>query len=169
VNALLKRFSRLYDPKVMSERGAVRSVEAMADHLGLGAEFSKKKADNWALKTVGVGQKWLEEVMEGATRNVVSFLLPSGLRQVARNQYAMDMSSIHALGAGISMATTGASAIQGGNWRVFEAMLKNASATLVLGTTVSNVEMLADNRSLTSCLSRMNKARGCSKHARTPR
>jgi prenylcysteine oxidase/farnesylcysteine lyase len=49
----------------------------------------------------------------------------------------MDM--IHALGASVSMATGGAKAVQGGNWRIFEAMLKNASATMHLGTTVSRV------------------------------
>lgn len=72
VNALLKRFVLLYNPKIMSDRGAVRSVEAMADHLGLGAEMTRRKADQWALKTVGVSDKWVGEVMEGTTRNVVS-------------------------------------------------------------------------------------------------
>lgn len=56
----------------MSERGAVRSVEALADKAGLGEEVSGKKADEWAVKTVGVGERWMEEVMEGTTRNVVS-------------------------------------------------------------------------------------------------
>lgn len=56
------------------------------------------------------------------------------------------MSSIHALAAGVSMATSGASSIEGGNWRVFEGMLKNASATLVLGTTVSHSINSADSR-----------------------
>lgn len=72
VNAMVKKFALLYNPKVMSERGAVRSTEAMADHIGLGSEMSKKKGDDWALKTVGVGEKWMQEVMEGTTRNVVS-------------------------------------------------------------------------------------------------
>jgi prenylcysteine oxidase/farnesylcysteine lyase len=50
------------------------------------------------------------------------------------------MNAIHALGAGVSMAAGGAKAVEGGNWRVFEAMLKNASATIHLGTTVSRVQ-----------------------------
>jgi hypothetical protein len=54
----------------------------------------------------------------------------------------MDM--IHALGASVSMATGGAKAVQGGNWRIFEAMLKNASATMHLGTTVSRDSNLLD-------------------------
>jgi prenylcysteine oxidase/farnesylcysteine lyase len=147
VNALVKRFSMLYNFKIMSERGAVRSVRAMADHLGLGAEMTKRKADDWALKGVGVGEKWMGEVMEGTTRNVVSSGFGIGHKErLADRQYGMDMSSIHALAAGVSMATSGASSIEGGNWRVFEGMLKNASATLVLGTTVSHCINSADSR-----------------------
>lgn len=57
----------------------------------------------------------------------------------------MDMSSIHALAAGVSMATSGASSIRGGNWRVFEQMLQNASATVVLGATVSTALVRAES------------------------
>lgn len=52
-------------------------------------------------------------------------------------QYAMNMHKIHALAAGVAMATSGASSVEGGNWLIFEQMLKYASATLLLGTTVS--------------------------------
>lgn len=46
------------------------------------------------------------------------------------------MNQIHALGAAVSMATSGAQSIAGGNWQIFDRMLKNASATVVLGTKV---------------------------------
>lgn len=49
------------------------------------------------------------------------------------------MSEIHALGAAVSMATSGAKSVKGGNWQIFAGMLKNASATVVLGTEVSYV------------------------------
>jgi prenylcysteine oxidase / farnesylcysteine lyase len=46
------------------------------------------------------------------------------------------MNGIHALGAGASMAAVGASAIDGGNWRIFAAMLAESDAALRLETEV---------------------------------
>lgn len=50
----------------------------------------------------------------------------------------MDMDKIHALGAAVSMATGGAQSIQGGNWRIFDAMLDEARVTRRLGFEVSS-------------------------------
>ena len=47
------------------------------------------------------------------------------------------MDGIHALGAGVSMATGGAKAVEGGNWQIFQAMIEDAKVTLSLGTEVS--------------------------------
>lgn len=49
------------------------------------------------------------------------------------------MSEIHALGAAVSMATNGAKSIIGGNWQIFSHMLRNASATVVLNTEVTDI------------------------------
>ena len=52
-------------------------------------------------------------------------------------QYARDMNEIHALGAGVSMATAGAKSVKGGNWRIFEGMLGESKAVVNLQTLVS--------------------------------
>jgi hypothetical protein len=46
------------------------------------------------------------------------------------------MDQIHGLGAGVSMATAGAHAVEGGNWRIFNAMLEDSKAGVYLNTTV---------------------------------
>lgn len=47
------------------------------------------------------------------------------------------MDQIHALGAAVCMATGEAKQVVGGNWQVFDRMLKDAKAELHLGTQVS--------------------------------
>lgn len=58
------------------------------------------------------------------------------------------MDQIHGLGAGVSMATAGAHAVEGGNWRIFNAMLEDSKAGVYLNTTVcalsSRHQRLAD-------------------------
>jgi len=49
----------------------------------------------------------------------------------------MNMDQIHGLGAGVSMAASGAHSIQGGNWRIFKEMLDESKAGVYLNTTVS--------------------------------
>jgi len=48
------------------------------------------------------------------------------------------MNQIHGLGAGVSMAASGAHSIQGGNWRIFKEMLDESKAGVYLNTTVSS-------------------------------
>lgn len=57
------------------------------------------------------------------------------------------MDEIHALGAGVSSAAGGAVAIEGGNWRLFEAFARDAGAVLRLGTVVEDIELLSDGAS----------------------
>jgi prenylcysteine oxidase/farnesylcysteine lyase len=52
------------------------------------------------------------------------------------------MDQIHGLGAGVSMATSGAHAVRGGNWRIFKEMLDESMAQVYLNTTVSPVSPL---------------------------
>jgi len=56
------------------------------------------------------------------------------------------MNEIHALGAGVSMCTGGASAVEGGNWQIFKAMLDDSSADVRLGTEVSHTSGRADKQ-----------------------
>ncbi|WVF66429.1 hypothetical protein IAT40_001169 [Kwoniella sp. CBS 6097] len=123
VKSLVDRFLRLYDPVWMRQRGAVDSVHDFAENLELGNEYTTRTGQDWAHAVVKVGDKWLYEIMGASTRV----------------NYATDISQIHALGAGVSMATSGASQIEGGNYQVFQSMLDASGATVHLGTEVTDI------------------------------
>lgn len=57
-----------------------------------------------------------------------------------RVNYAQNLKYIHGLEAMVCMATDGAMAIEGGNWKIFEQMIVAANATTLLATGVSSVE-----------------------------
>ncbi|KAI9043744.1 putative prenylcysteine lyase [Aspergillus affinis] len=61
-----------------------------------------------------------------------------------RVNYGQNLGLIHGLEAMVCMATDGAMAIQGGNWRLFEAMLKASRADVRLNHTVASVEQNED-------------------------
>ncbi|WVQ80436.1 hypothetical protein IAT38_002541 [Cryptococcus sp. DSM 104549] len=107
-------------------RGSVGSVEEFAEKAGLGREYTGRTGEEWASEVVGESERWVGEVMEGSTRA----------------NYARDMTDIHALGAGVSMASSGASQVLGGNWKIFKAMLDDSKATVFLNTQVNDIVRL---------------------------
>ncbi|WVQ64724.1 uncharacterized protein L199_002891 [Kwoniella botswanensis] len=123
VAKLVNNFLKLYDPSHLSQRGPVGGISELAEDLGLGNEYTTRTGDDWAKNVVGVNRKWLGEIWEGSTRV----------------NYASDMDHIHALGAGVSMATGGASQVEGGNWQIFRGMLDDSKAKVHLGTEVSEI------------------------------
>ncbi|EME40200.1 hypothetical protein DOTSEDRAFT_56451 [Dothistroma septosporum NZE10] len=56
-----------------------------------------------------------------------------------RVNYAQNLGYIHGLEAMVCMATDGAMAIDGGNWRIFDGMVKSSGAHLKLNTEVGGV------------------------------
>ena len=56
-----------------------------------------------------------------------------------RVNYAQNIDKIHGLESMVCMATDGAMSIQGGNWQIFDGMLKASGAKLLLNTSVSNI------------------------------
>ncbi|KAL2815529.1 hypothetical protein BJX63DRAFT_389778 [Aspergillus granulosus] len=62
-----------------------------------------------------------------------------------RVNYGQNLPLIHGLEAMVCMATDGAVAIEGGNWRIFDGMLKSAQADVRLNHTVSTITRNADN------------------------
>jgi len=75
VKTLLSRFSNLYDPVWLNKQSAATSIEDFAERVQLGREFTTRWGDEWALKAVGVGKKWMSEIMEGSTRVNVSTMM----------------------------------------------------------------------------------------------
>ncbi|WVF66428.1 hypothetical protein IAT40_001168 [Kwoniella sp. CBS 6097] len=123
VSTIVNGFLKLYDPAHMKQRGSLNSVEAFAADLGLGDEYTAITGEKWARDVVKVSEEWLNEMIGGSTRA----------------NYGTDVNVIHGLGAGISMATDGASHIEGGNYQIFERMLEASGATVHLGTKVTDI------------------------------
>ncbi|WVQ76257.1 hypothetical protein IAR50_005922 [Cryptococcus sp. DSM 104548] len=123
VDKLLLKFKQLYNPKWLRERGPVGSIDEFAERVGLGTELTSRSGESWAKEVLGVGEKWIGEVWEGSTRV----------------NYAINIDKIQALAAGVSMATNGASQIEGGNWQIFRSMVDDADVNLHLATTVNDI------------------------------
>ncbi|ORX34627.1 Prenylcysteine lyase-domain-containing protein [Kockovaella imperatae] len=123
VGNLLSKFANLYHPTWLAQMGPARDVETFVERVGLGSEYTVRKGAEWATGVLGLGQKWVDEIMEGSTRV----------------NYASNMVDIHALGAAVSMATGGAKAVEGGNYRIFEEMVKESGARTRLGEEVFDI------------------------------
>jgi len=76
----------------------------------------------------GIGELFAKEIVQASTRV----------------NYAQNLPSIHGLEAMVCMATDGAMAVEGGNWRIFEEMLKAADADVRLNTAVTDVRLGSD-------------------------
>lgn len=70
-----------------------------------------------------------------------------------RVNYAQNIDEIHGLESLVCMSTDGAMSIQGGNWQIFDGMLKASEAKLLLNTSVSNVYRQSDGRYAVNALS----------------
>ena len=70
-----------------------------------------------------------------------------------RVNYAQNIDKIHGLESMVCMATDGAMSIQGGNWQIFDGMLKASGAKVLLNTSVSNVYRQSDGRYAVNSLS----------------
>lgn len=87
----------------------------MAETLDF-SEPASVDADDWFYGK-GVSRLFTREVIEAATRV----------------NYAQNVDQIHAIGAGVSLAASGAAGVKGGNYRLFEEMLKRSNAKMHLG------------------------------------
>lgn len=59
-----------------------------------------------------------------------------------RVNYAQNIDTIHGLETMVCMSTDGAMSIRGGNWQIFDNMLKASGAEVLLNTSVSNIYRL---------------------------
>jgi prenylcysteine oxidase/farnesylcysteine lyase len=87
----------------------------------------------------GVSKAFSREIVEAATRvnyaQAGAFLtLPSSYLRDENNQQNLD--KIHALEGLISMASSGAYSVKGGNYQIFEEFIKRSGATINLNTEV---------------------------------
>ncbi|KAL8768663.1 MAG: hypothetical protein Q9194_005648, partial [Teloschistes cf. exilis] len=71
----------------------------------------------------GVNEKFAHDIIQASTRV----------------NYAQNLDQIHGLETMVCMAIEGAMSIQGGNWQIFDGMIKTSGATLLLNTTVTSI------------------------------
>lgn len=91
--------------------------------------------------TAATGEQYLREngISEGFAREVV--------QASTRVNYAQNLEYIHGLEAMVCMATDGgARSVEGGNWRIFEAMVNASGANLRLGERVDLVTETRDEK-----------------------
>lgn len=83
--------------------------------------------------TAATGEQYIREngITGAFAREVV--------QAATRVNYAQNLGGIHGLEAMVSMAAEGAMAVEGGNWRIFDQMIKSSEAEVCLATTVNTV------------------------------
>ncbi|CAO1630352.1 unnamed protein product [Parajaminaea phylloscopi] len=124
VKDLVTSFLELYDPKFLHQQRRANvtasgfpwsSVEDIAKAVNFD-EAAATDAHTWFYGK-GVSQLFTEEIIEAATRV----------------NYGQNTDGIHALGAGVSLAASGAAGIRGGNSRLFQELLARSGARVHLG------------------------------------
>lgn len=109
------KFTKMYE----SPYFPFRSLSQTAYDLGLTAI------------TATPGNKFLME-------NQISGPFATDIIQAStRVNYGQNLGSIHGLETMVCMATDGAMAVKGGNWQIFDGMLRTAGANVMLNTSVS--------------------------------
>ncbi|KAI8939339.1 hypothetical protein NX059_003130 [Plenodomus lindquistii] len=126
-NRLMKsavgKFLTMYDEPVFPWK----SLSDVVEQVGL-LEATGVTGEQY-LKANGIGEAFAKEVVQASTRV----------------NYASNLPYIHGLETMVCMATNGATAIDGGNWRIFAHMLAESSASLHLNTTISTISKQSDS------------------------
>ncbi|KAL6252442.1 hypothetical protein RBB50_000161 [Rhinocladiella similis] len=76
------------------------------------------------LKNAGVSERFAREIIQASTRV----------------NYASNLGGIHGLETLVCMAIEGAMAVHGGNWQIFDTMVKNSAQRAFLNASVTHVE-----------------------------
>ena len=116
VDTFIKMYEKPYFP--------FRSLSQTAFDLGLTSVTSITGSE--LLKQNGVGTPFATDIVQASTRV----------------NYAQNLNQIHGLETTVCMATDGAVAVEGGNWRIFRGMLKSAGANIALNTSVVQIYKL---------------------------
>ena len=96
------------------------SISSLAETLGWFQVVNSTAVDFFASQ--GVSETYISEVIQAATRI----------------NYGQNMDEINGLSGALSMASSGASDIEGGNYQLFEQFLNRSGATVYLNTKVSS-------------------------------
>ena len=83
--------------------------------------------------TAATGQQFLE------TNGISEHFRHDIIQASTRVNYAQNLDQIHGLESMVCMATDGAMSIRGGNWQIFDGMVKSSGATVFLNTSVTSI------------------------------
>ena len=81
-----------------------------------------------------------------ANNNIAAAFGRDIIQASTRVNYAQNLDKIHGLETMVCMATDGAMSVAGGNWQIFEGMVRESKAALRLNTTVMGVTFLEDGK-----------------------
>ena len=118
MKSTVKKFLRLYEEPMFPFRSLSSAVEA------LGLLDATASPGEVFLEKNGISSDFASEVIQASTRV----------------NYGQNLPLIHGLEAMVCMAAEGAVAIEGGNWRIFDGMLKSSGADVRLNNTVSSIK-----------------------------
>jgi len=124
VDNMISKFLTLYSPETPKWDNIT--------HLSSTLEWSELTSQSTSeyLQSEGVSNKFISELVEASTRV----------------NYGQNADEIHALEGACSLAPTGASAVQGGNFQVFEQFLKRSQANVYLNTSVKSITPTTSNQ-----------------------
>jgi len=97
------------------------SLDTAAARVGL-VDFTAATGAQ-ILKEGGIGEKFSREIIQASTRV----------------NYGQNLGGIHGLETMVCMATDGAMAVKGGNWQIFDAMVKASGVNTRLNRTVRSI------------------------------
>ena len=112
------KFLQMYEAPYFPFRSLTQTVY----ELGL-TEATAATGEEF-LEANGIGGKFPQELIQASTRV----------------NYASNLALIHGLETMVCMAAEGAMAVQGGNWQIFQGMVKASGAEVTLGEEVSGIE-----------------------------
>jgi prenylcysteine oxidase/farnesylcysteine lyase len=111
------RFLRMYDEPIFP----FQSLDAAAARVGL-VDFTAATGTQ-ILRQGGIGEKFSREIIQASTRV----------------NYGQNLGGIHGLETMVCMVADHAMAVQGGNWQIFDAMVKASRADVRLNSTVQRI------------------------------
>ncbi|OJJ78625.1 putative prenylcysteine lyase [Aspergillus glaucus CBS 516.65] len=118
MKSTVKKFLSLYEEPMFP----FPSLSDAAEKVGLLNATASPGED--FLERNGISADFGREVIQASTRV----------------NYGQNLPQIHGLETMVCMAAEGAVSIEGGNWRIFDGMLKSSSADVKLNTTVTSIE-----------------------------
>ena len=118
-NNVIARFLRMYDERDAFPFYDLTEVAEQVNLLPITNQTGQK-----LLREAGVGNRMASELVQASTRV----------------NYAQNLADFHGLETMVCMSTDGAMSIEGGNWRIFDAMVQLSGAKVHYNTTVHAID-----------------------------